>query len=66
MSFELKETQKRKEGEMWDQWDTLTNLTLGKEQFPVATPFSFSHCGTEILVGPSTRVVVADYECSEV
>ena len=50
---------------MWDQWDTLTNLNLGKQHLPVITFFSFSHRGTDFLVRSFTSVVVADNNCSD-
>jgi len=53
-------------GKMWDQWDILTNLILEKQYLPVTTPFSFSHCGTEILARSLTHFVVADNDCIEV
>jgi len=53
-------------GEMWDHWDTLTNFNLGKHHLPVITFFSFSHCGTNILVRCFTCVFVADNNCSDV
>jgi len=51
---------------MLDQWDILTNLILEKQYLPVTTPFSFSHCGTEILARSLTHFVVADNDCIEV
>ena len=51
---------------MWDQWDTLTNSNLGKQHLPVITFFSFSHCGTDILVRCFICVFVADNNCSDV
>jgi len=51
---------------MWDQWDTLTNLNLEKQNLPVITIFSFSHCGIDILIRRFTCVFVADNNCSDV
>jgi len=53
-------------GKMWDQWDTLTKLNLGKQHLPAIAFFSFSHCGSDILVRCFTCVVVADNNCSNV